>query len=61
MIPAHYTESKMLPATQGRIAFWQAWIRANCRNATKLQIEQAMRNHVLANAELIGTYQKGDR
>jgi hypothetical protein len=27
MIPAHYIESKMLPATQGRIAFWPAWIR----------------------------------
>ena len=27
MIPAHYTESKMLPATQGRIAFLPAWIR----------------------------------
>jgi P2-related tail formation protein len=24
-----------------------------------LQIEQAMRGHVLANAELVGTYQKG--
>jgi len=24
-------------------------------------IERAMRGHVLANAELIGTYQKGDR
>jgi Raf kinase inhibitor-like YbhB/YbcL family protein len=29
--------------------------------ATKSQIEQAMKGHVLANAELIGTYQKGDR
>jgi hypothetical protein len=29
--------------------------------ATKSQIERAMRGHVLANAELIGTYQKGDR
>jgi hypothetical protein len=29
------------------------------REATKSQIEQAM--HVLAKAELIGTYQKGDR
>jgi hypothetical protein len=29
------------------------------RGATKLQIEQAMRGHVLANAELVGTYQKG--
>ena len=29
--------------------------------ATKSQIEGAMRGHVLANAELIRTYQKGDR
>jgi Raf kinase inhibitor-like YbhB/YbcL family protein len=29
--------------------------------ATKSQIERAMRGHVLATAELIGTYQKGDR
>jgi phosphatidylethanolamine-binding protein (PEBP) family uncharacterized protein len=29
--------------------------------ATKSQIKQAMRGHVLAKAELIGTYQKGDR
>jgi phosphatidylethanolamine-binding protein (PEBP) family uncharacterized protein len=29
--------------------------------ATKSQMERAMRGHVLANAELIGTYQKGDR
>jgi phosphatidylethanolamine-binding protein (PEBP) family uncharacterized protein len=29
--------------------------------ATKSQIERAMNGHVLANAELIGTYQKGDR
>jgi phosphatidylethanolamine-binding protein (PEBP) family uncharacterized protein len=31
------------------------------KGATKSQIERAMRDHVLANAELIGTYQKGDR
>jgi Raf kinase inhibitor-like YbhB/YbcL family protein len=31
------------------------------RDATKPQIERAMRGHILANAELIGTYQKGDR
>jgi hypothetical protein len=31
------------------------------RKATKPDIEQAMKGHVLANAELIGTYQKGDR
>ena len=29
------------------------------KGATKSQIEQAMKGHVLANAELIGTYQKG--
>jgi Raf kinase inhibitor-like YbhB/YbcL family protein len=31
------------------------------KGATKAQTERAMRGHVLANAELIGTYQKGDR
>src|SRR5258708_830732 len=31
------------------------------KGATKSQMERAMRGHVLANAELIGTYQKGDR
>jgi Raf kinase inhibitor-like YbhB/YbcL family protein len=31
------------------------------RGATKSQLERAMQGHVLANAELIGTYQKGDR
>jgi Raf kinase inhibitor-like YbhB/YbcL family protein len=31
------------------------------RGATKSQVERAMRGNVLANAELIGTYQKGDR
>jgi Raf kinase inhibitor-like YbhB/YbcL family protein len=31
------------------------------RDATKSQIERAMQGHILANAELIGTYQKGDR
>ncbi len=36
-------------------------ITLDLRNTTKLQIERAMRDHVLANAELIGTYQKGDR
>jgi Raf kinase inhibitor-like YbhB/YbcL family protein len=36
-------------------------ITLNLRDATKSQIEQAMRDHVLANAELIGTYQRGDR
>jgi Uri superfamily endonuclease len=29
--------------------------------ATKSQIERAMQGHVLANVQLIGTYQKGDR
>jgi Raf kinase inhibitor-like YbhB/YbcL family protein len=31
------------------------------RQATKPQIELAIKGHVLADAELIGTYQKGDR
>jgi Raf kinase inhibitor-like YbhB/YbcL family protein len=31
------------------------------KGATKSQIERAMQGHVLANAELIGTFQKGDR
>ncbi len=31
------------------------------RGATEPQIERAMQGHVLANAELIGTYQKGAR
>jgi Raf kinase inhibitor-like YbhB/YbcL family protein len=31
------------------------------KSATKSQIERAMQGHILANAELIGTYQKGDR
>ena len=31
------------------------------RSATKSQVERAMQGHVLANAELSGTYQKGDR
>jgi Raf kinase inhibitor-like YbhB/YbcL family protein len=29
--------------------------------ATKRELEAAMKGHVLARAELIGTYQKGDR
>ena len=36
-------------------------ITLDLRGATKSQIERAMLGHVLANAELIGTYQKGDR
>ena len=36
-------------------------ITLDLRSATKSQIERAMQGHVLANAELIGTYQKGDR
>jgi Raf kinase inhibitor-like YbhB/YbcL family protein len=36
-------------------------ITLDLKGATKSQIEQAMKGHVLANAELIGTYQKGDR
>ena len=33
-------------------------ITLDLKGATKSQIERAMRGHVLANAELIGTYQK---
>jgi Raf kinase inhibitor-like YbhB/YbcL family protein len=33
-------------------------IMLDLRDATKSQIEQAMRNHVLAYAELIGRYRK---
>src|SRR5262249_27434593 len=36
-------------------------VTLDLRGATKSQIERAMLGHVLANAELIGTYQKGDR
>ena len=36
-------------------------ITLDLTGATKSQIERAMHGHVLANAELIGTYQKGDR
>ena len=36
-------------------------ITLDLRGATKSQIERAMQGHVLANAQLIGTYQKGDR
>ena len=36
-------------------------IMLDLKGATKSQMERAMRGHVLANAELIGTYQKGDR
>jgi Raf kinase inhibitor-like YbhB/YbcL family protein len=36
-------------------------ITLDLKGATKSQIERAMRDHVLANAELVGTYQKGDR
>ncbi len=35
-------------------------ITLDLREATKSQIERAMQGHVLAKAELIGTYQKGD-
>ena len=35
--------------------------KLDLKGATKTQIERAMQGHVLANAELIGTYQKGDR
>jgi Raf kinase inhibitor-like YbhB/YbcL family protein len=36
-------------------------ITLDLRKATKPEIELAMKGHVLADAELIGTYQKGDR
>jgi Raf kinase inhibitor-like YbhB/YbcL family protein len=36
-------------------------ITLDLKEASKPQIEQAMEGHVLANAELIGTYQKGDQ
>jgi len=36
-------------------------IMLDLKGATKSQMERVMRGHVLANAELIGTYQKGDR
>jgi Raf kinase inhibitor-like YbhB/YbcL family protein len=36
-------------------------ITLDLRDATKSQIERVMQDHMLANAELIGTYQKGDR
>ena len=36
-------------------------ITLDLRGATKSQVERAMQGHVLANAELIGTYQKGDQ
>ena len=36
-------------------------VTLDLRGATKSQIERAMQGHVLANAELIGTYQKGDQ
>ena len=36
-------------------------ITLDLSGATKSQIERAMRGHVLANAELIGTFKKGDR
>jgi hypothetical protein len=35
--------------------------RLDLAQATKAQLEAAMKGHVLAEAELIGTYQKGDR
>jgi Raf kinase inhibitor-like YbhB/YbcL family protein len=36
-------------------------ITLDLKGANKSQIEQAMQGHVLASAELIGTYQKGDQ
>src|SRR5262249_1919723 len=46
---------------QQQKCFYALDITLDLRDATKSQIERAMRGHVLANAELIGTYQKGDR
>jgi phosphatidylethanolamine-binding protein (PEBP) family uncharacterized protein len=37
------------------------FITLDLTGATKSQIERAMQGHVLASAQLIGTYQKGDR
>jgi Raf kinase inhibitor-like YbhB/YbcL family protein len=36
-------------------------ITLDLRGATKSQIERAMQGHLLASAELIGTYKKGDQ
>ena len=36
-------------------------ITLDLRKATKAELEQAMKGHVLASTELVGTYQKGDR
>jgi phosphatidylethanolamine-binding protein (PEBP) family uncharacterized protein len=36
-------------------------VALDLRGATKSQIERGMRGHIMANAELSGTYQKGDR
>jgi Raf kinase inhibitor-like YbhB/YbcL family protein len=36
-------------------------IALDLKGATKSQIERAMQGHILTNAELVGTYQKGDR
>ncbi len=35
--------------------------RSTLAHATKAELEAAMKGHVLAKSELIGTYQKGDR
>ena len=43
------------------ISFMRWMITLDLRGGTKSQIERAMQGHVLANTELIGTYQKGDR
>ena len=36
-------------------------ITLDLRKATKAELEQAMKGHVLASTELVGTYQKGDQ
>ena len=34
--------------------------RADLHEPTKAQLEAAMQRHVIAEAQLVGTYQKGD-
>ena len=47
--------------TATSISYTRWIVTLDLKGATKSQIEQAMKGHVLGNAELIGTYQKGDR
>jgi hypothetical protein len=55
--PAVQEESDLSAKRSGAAMYAACFSR---RGATKPQIERAMQGHVLANAELIGTYQKGD-